>query len=214
MEAKIDGFFQTVIRYLDKVESISNTCSKLQAQIEDHKSQYQMIESVNPSEFQIDSINERLKSLLLKKVADKISDFCQKQEESVLWFQEQSDLVNKKLEKCLESEQIKSQSLEYGEYITWMSECCTLIGKYALKAQYFNLQNPKKSEQIDDSQQETIVDESDYIFQHSKRSNQKPTQSFIVDHEDSETLNYYCTLYTMRNTKMSKESPKKKMSKK
>lgn len=73
---------------------------------------------------------------------------------------------------------------------------------------------PKKSEQIDDSQQETIVDESDYIFQHSKRSNQKPTQSFIMDHEDSETLNYYCTLYTMRNTKMSKESPKKKMSKK
>ena len=57
MEAKIDGFFQTVIRYLDKVESISNTCSKLQAQIEDHKSQYQMIESVNPSEFQKDSIN-------------------------------------------------------------------------------------------------------------------------------------------------------------
>ena len=117
MEAKIDGFFQTVIRYLDKVESISNTCSKLQAQIEDHKSQYQMIESVNPSEFQIDSINERLKSLLLKKVADKISHFCQKQEERVLWFQKQSDLLNKK--HYLESEPITSRSLEDGEIITW-----------------------------------------------------------------------------------------------
>ena len=133
MEAKIDGFFQTVIRYVENIETISNICSKLQAQIEDHKSQYQMIESVNPSEFQIDSINERLKSLLLRKLIDKISDLCQKQTENVSWFQEQSDLLKKKLEKCLETEEIKSRSLEYGEHITWMAECCTLIEKQALQ---------------------------------------------------------------------------------
>lgn len=144
METKIKGFFQTVIRYLDEHERISNTCCRLQAQIEDHKSQYQMIEIMNPTDFQLDSINERLKILVLKKLSDKISDLWQTLEENVSWFHEKSRLLNKKLEKCLESDEIKSQSLEHGEYITWMSLICSIVEKQALKAQYLILQGTKK----------------------------------------------------------------------
>jgi len=218
MEAKIDGFFQTVIRYLDEQERISKTCIKLQAQIEDHKSQCQMIENVNPVEFQLDSINERLKILLLKKLTDKINDYWQMLEENVSWFHEKSELLSKKLEKCLESDQIKNQNLEHGEYITWMSQICSIIEKQDLKVQCMIFKNgAKKSIEKEGDQEEIIEDESDYIFQHSKKESQKPDQSFNMDHGDVESLNYYCELFTMRNgnnvKNVSTGTPKNKVKK-
>lgn len=217
MEAKIEGFFQTVIRYLDEQERISNTCCRLQAQIEDHKSQYQMIETVNPTDFELDSMNERLKMLVLKKLSDRISDFWQTLEENVSWFDEKSQLLNKKLEKCLESDQIKNQSLEQGEYITWMAQICSIIDKQALKVQYMILHGTKKSVENKEDQEEIIEDESDYIFQHSKKESQKTTQSFNMDCGDLESLNHYCALFTMRNsstaTNVSSGTPKSKVKK-
>ena len=186
MDTKIDGFFQTVIRYLDEVELISNNCSRLQTHIEEHKSQYQMIESVNPSDFNIDSIDDRLKRLLLKKSADQINDSCQKLEDKVSWFSEKSDLLSKKLEKCLQTDQIKNQCLEDGEYITWMSDSCNIIRNHALKVQI--VQNSKFIQGEEHAEDEAI-DESDSIFQHSKITNQRPTVSFNMDPKDLELLN-------------------------
>ena len=161
-----------MIRLLSEFEAKSEHLECLQNQIQDHEKQFKMCQSVNPKDFALESINGKLKLLILRKLNDKICDLKEKMSENVQFFKQNSQLLSHKLEKCLASD------IEDGEMVTFMAEICTKISEFAFKTQFL-LENSKVTEDE--------MDESDAIFKHDLSTSKKKL-SYKMDPKDLETI--------------------------
>ena len=104
MDSKIAGFFQTLQRFLDEQESKTETCQKIIDQIRDHEEQFSVCQKFDVTTLQLQSMNEKFKLLLLSKLCDRINDLAEKLSDNSTWFKSHAELLEKKMEKCLQGE--------------------------------------------------------------------------------------------------------------
>ena len=141
MEVKLQGFYSTVIRFIETYNEKIDQCVNIVSQIQEHEKQLQSCENVNPLDFKIDSINFKIKASLLQKLQDILSQKNIDLTVLVSNFQTNSDLLKKKLEKCIEVKfRPEKENVELGQFFSWAFEICDIFEKHALKCEYL-LQN-------------------------------------------------------------------------
>merc|ERR1712107_211067 len=102
MEVKLEGFYSTVIRFNQTYQEQINLCANLMDKIQDHEKQIKHCENVDVKDLKIEAITPTVKALLLQKLRDKINDFNVKLNDSITTFKNNSELLNKKFQKCVE----------------------------------------------------------------------------------------------------------------
>ena len=188
MEVKLQGFYSTVIRFIETYNEKIDQCVNLVSQIQEHEKQLQSCENVNPLDFKIDSINFKIKASLLQKLQDILSQKNFDLTVLVSNFQTNSNLLKKKLEKCIEVKfRPKKENVELGQFFSWAFEICDIFEKHALKCEYL-LENRHQLEYTMDAENDKIIDESDHIFGH-EISKQVWSGNFDLPFEDREKLN-------------------------
>lgn len=184
MEAKIEGFFQSLELFLQQVDEKLNECDALKEQISDHQDQKRICSLVQVAQLNIECINEQLQKLLVFKLLDKIQEKKDNLRQIQTWFRDKSDMFQKKLDKCLIVSDLHHQD-KCAEYLTWMSEICFILKQHALKLE-FHVLKICKNEIMEDASAPN-VDESDSIFHHQTWSQDAPL-SFKIDDEDLEKV--------------------------
>ena len=168
MEVKLQGFYSTVIRFIETYNEKIDQCVNIVSQIQEHEKQLQSCENVNPLDFKIDSINFKIKASLLQKLQDILSQKNIDLTVLVSNFQTNSDLLKKKLEKCIEVKfRPEKENVELGQFFSWAFEICDIFEKHALKCDYL-FENFNLLQTGDDAENNDVIaeDESDAIFGH------------------------------------------------
>lgn len=160
MDVKLHGFYSTVIRLLDEYPAQFEKCAEFREKIRDHENQLEICEKVNVQDFKCEQISAQMKSKLLQKLRDKVTEFHEKLGAIIDGqFRTNSELLKTKLEKCsVLGLHPTSENLALAQFYTWAEEISDIFEKHALKCQFL-LQNEHKLQA-----EENSISDSDLIF--------------------------------------------------